>query len=325
MSYLSDKSILYLFSKRYRLVLKNKKLYVYLEDEKIDEIPFFRLTGLVLNYDIPLDPKILKHTFANNITVCFVDGRFNFIGSVRHPESKNIFLRQTQYRVFQNPKIKLELAKEVTLGKMLNQAKVLKWKKSQKEKIIQDVATAKNIDSLRGIEGSFASYYWTEFGKKIKNPDFQWSGRFKRPARDPVNALLSWGYTLLGIEIQTFCEIVGLDPYLGFMHTDVYGRPSLVCDLQEEFRAWVVDRFVLRLINKKQIRKEHFKEQNGEWRLAGEGYQIFQSEWLDQMKKDKKYKMISETDLAIRGVIETQVRLLSKHVTGELVFTSFKP
>ncbi len=92
MSYLSDKDTLYLFSKRYRIILKNKKLYIYLEDEKIDEIPFFRLTGLVLNYNIQVDPKIIQYTFKHNITVCFVDGKFNFVGSIRHPESKNIFL-----------------------------------------------------------------------------------------------------------------------------------------------------------------------------------------------------------------------------------------
>lgn len=323
MSYLSDKDTLYLFNKRYQLRLKNKKLYIYLDQEKIDEIPFFRLTGLVLNYHIPVESKIFQYTFTHNITVCFVDGRFNFIGSIKHPESKNIFLRKFQYTTTHTPEEKLSLAKTIITGKLLNQAQVLQWRSGQKAKIQNDIEKIQNLDSLRGVEGSFATVYWREFGNRIKNPDFTWHGRFHYPARDPVNALLSWGYTLLGIEIQTFLEIIGLDPYLGFFHTDYYGRPSLVCDMQEEFRPWVVDKFVLRLINKKQIRKEHFKEQNGEYRLQGEGYQIFQQEWLHQMKVDKKYKMISETDLAIRGVIETQMRLLSKHMTQELQFRPF--
>jgi len=188
---------------------------------------------------------------------------------------------------------------------------------------LETIHNAQSVDEVRGIEGSYANWYWQEFGKLIKKPEFQWYGRRKRPARDEVNALLSWGYTLLAIEIQTFCEIIGLDPYLGFMHQEYYGRPSLVCDLQEEFRPWVVDKFVLRLINLGIIRKEHFKEQNGEYRLTNEGYRIFQQEWMYKIKADKKYRVLFKTELAVRGVIETQVRLISKYIVGEHEYNAF--
>ena len=323
MSYLSDKSTLYLFSKKYRLELKNKKLYIYLEEEKIDEIPFFRLTGLVLNYHIPISAKILQYTFTHNITVCFVDGNFRFVGSVRHPESKNIFLRKAQYRTVDDAQKSLGITKEIVKAKITNQAKVIHLRQTEFALQIDAIEEADNIDSIRGVEGAFANMYWKKFGEGIKAAEFSWKGRNKYPARDEVNALLSWGYTLLGIELQTFQEIVGLDPYLGVYHRDYYGRPSLVCDMQEEFRAWVVDAFVLKLLNLRIIRKEHFKEQNGEMRLKGEGYQIFMSRWLDHIKKDKKNYLGFKEPISIRSVIEYQVRMMSKDMLNEKKFKGY--
>jgi CRISPR-associated protein Cas1 len=303
--------------------MKNKKLYIYKEDELIEEVPFFQLTAIVLNYNCDIDPSILKYTFEHGVSVFFIDGRFTFAGSIKHPESKNIFLRKKQYEAFSNSDFCLQHSKAVITGKIINCAKVIKLPKSNLNQWTDKVSKAKLPEELRGLEGSYANMYWKEFGSLLKNPDFTWSGRFKHPSYGEINSLLSWGYTLLSIEIQTFCEIIGLDPYLGFMHTEYYGRPSLVCDLQEEYRPWVVDKMVLNMINLGQIRKEHFKDENGIHRLTGEGYKIFHSEWIKRIKVDKKYKHIYDTGLAIRGVIEMQTRLFSKSILHEYEFKPY--
>lgn len=323
MSYLADKNTLYLFSKNYRLEAKNKKLYVYKFDEKTSEIPFFALNTIVVNHQCIIDPKILKFATENKITIVFIDGNFEFLASIKRPDSKNIFLRKQQYQKFSDKKFCIGLTKELIRSKLTNSAKVIKQSKEDLQVWLDTLEGAGNIEEIRGVEGAYANFYFTEFGKQIKNTDIVWNGRFKHPARGEINAMLSWGYTLLAIEIQTFCEIIGLDPYLGFMHTDYYGRPSLVCDLQEIFRSLVVDKFVLNLINLNIIRKEHFKEKDGEHRLNSEGYSIFQTEWLKRIKGQKKYQFIYGNDISIRGVIELQVRVLSKSLTEEFNFKAY--
>ncbi len=325
MSYLSDKSVLYLFSKNYQILLKNRKLYIYKLKEKVDEIPLFSLTGIVMNHNCTFDPKILKIATQNKISIIFIDGHFNFIASIKSPEAKNIFLRKLQYEFFSNRQYALTASKAIIKGKIINSSKVIRQPKAEIAPWLQSLYQAKSIAEIRGIEGSYANSYFEKFGQQITNADFKWNGRHKHPAIGEVNALLSWGYTLLGIEIQTFCEIIGLDPYLGFMHTDYYGRPSLVCDLQEEYRPWVVDRFVLNLINLKQVKKEHFTKKDGVARLNSKGYQIFHTNWTERMKGNKKYQIIYQTKLAIRGVIELQTRLLSKSLTGEYTYEAFIP
>lgn len=323
MSYLSDKSVLYLFSKSYSLKAKNKKLYVFKLGEKIEEIPFFTLTTIVVNHKCEIDPQILQYATKNKISLIFIDGKFNFIASIKHPESKNIFLRKAQYEKFSDPRFALEMSKSTIAGKVINSCRLLKKKKQDQRLWLDLLGKARSIDEARGIEGAFTSYYFDEYGKLIKNSDFKWIGRHKHPAIGAVNSLLSWGYTLLGIEIQTFCEIIGLDPYLGYMHTDYYGRPSLVCDLMEEYRSWVVDKFVLNLINLNQIKITHFKDVHGQTKLSSEGYRIFQTAWLERMKGIKKYKVIYQTPLAIRGVIEIQTRLISKSILEEYIYEPF--
>jgi len=323
MSYLSDKKTLYLFSKSYSLQLKNRKLVIFKHDEKIDEIPFFYLTTIVANHNCKIDPKILRYATKNKISLIFIDGNFNFIASIKHPESKNIFLRRLQYEKFANPIFALGTAKKIVVTKLINCARTIRQDRSDLHQWIHSIQEATTIDNLRGLEGSYANLYFTNFGEQIKCKDFKWFGRFKHPAIGEINSLLSWGYTLLEIEIQTFCEIIGLDPYQGFMHTNYYGRPSLVCDLMEEYRPWVVDRFVLNLINLKQIKREHFREVNGLKRLNTQGYKIFQKAWLGRIKGIKKYQIIYKTKLSIRGVIEMQIRLLSKSLTDEYTYQPF--
>ncbi|MDD3661799.1 MAG: CRISPR-associated endonuclease Cas1 [Candidatus Dojkabacteria bacterium] len=325
MSYLSDKTTLYLFSDSYSIELKNKKILVNKHGMKVDEIPFFHLTTIVINHNCGVDPKILRYATRNKISIVFIDGNFNFVASVKHPESKNIFLRKLQYEKFSDPSFAIETAKKIITAKLINCAGTIRQNRSELVPWINSIRKVKSVDDLRGIEGSYANYYFAVFGKQLVSSDFKWFGRFKYPAVGEINALLSWGYTLLGTEIQTFCEIIGLDPYLGFMHTNYYGRPSLVCDLIEEYRPWVVDRFVLNLINRKQIRKEHFKNMDGLERLNASGYKVFQVAWLKRMRGIKKYQIIHKTKLSIRGVIEMQTRLISKSLTDEYSYQPFVP
>ena len=112
------------------------------------------------------------------------------------------------------------------------------------------------------MEGAGTRTYYAEFGRLIRNPSFSFNGRNRRPPRDPVNALLSFVYTLLTNDVQSAIKARGLDPYLGTLHEISYGRPSLACDLVEEYRCPLGDRMVLGLINRKMIRPDDFVYKN---------------------------------------------------------------
>jgi len=126
------------------------------------------------------------------------------------------------------------------------------------------VGTATNLNELRGCEGAASAAYFKAFPHMLRTPDFSFSGRNRRPPRDPVNALLSLGYTLLANSIEAAVRTVGLDPYLGALHAPEAGRPSLVCDLIEEMRAPVVDALVLAALNQRAFKTSDFHDDFGD-------------------------------------------------------------
>ncbi|MGM0609351.1 MAG: CRISPR-associated endonuclease Cas1, partial [Candidatus Muiribacteriota bacterium] len=127
-----------------------------------------------------------------------------------------------------------------------------------------------SMDKIRGLEGAASALYFRMFNKMVKNPDFKFTKRSKRPPLDPINAMLSYIYTILLSEVLTALQINGLDPYLGSLHEISYGRPSLACDLVEEYRAPVADRFVLELVNRKIVKPDDFIIRNNKKSFADE-------------------------------------------------------
>ena len=120
------------------------------------------------------------------------------------------------------------------------------------------LADIRDMEALRGVEGAATRIYFQAFGRMLRNDLFTFSGRNRRPPLDPVNALLSFVYTLLTNEVLSAIKSSGLDPYLGSLHALSYGRPSLACDLVEEYRCFMGDRLVLGLINRRAIRPDDF-------------------------------------------------------------------
>ena len=116
----------------------------------------------------------------------------------------------------------------------------------------------KSVDSIRGLEGRAAAVYFRGFGQCLRQPDMAFTGRNRRPPRDPVNSLLSFGYTLLAGEAVSALQSVGLHPGIGFLHTSYHRRPALALDLVESLRSPVVDRMILRIVNKRMLTADDF-------------------------------------------------------------------
>jgi CRISP-associated protein Cas1 len=204
------------------------------------------------------------------------DGKFR--GRLSGRGSKNVQLRLAQYQRSMDPAFCLGVARTIVAGKLQNQRQILL--RAQRRLQDDDLAVAvgnlrvmaqraaecTDLDVLRGFEGQGAALYFGQFGKLIRIPEFQFTTRSRRPPKDPVNALLSFGYAVLGSLAESDVYRCGLDPMLGFLHQPAYGRPSLMLDLLEEFRP-LIDTLVLRVVNRRQLSVQDF-DQRTEQSLA---------------------------------------------------------
>lgn len=196
----------------------------------------------------------------------------------------------------------------------------LKEKSSILYRSLENIRNCDNAASLLGLEGEAASVYFSVFDELIlqQKEDFVFQGRNKRPPLDNVNAMLSFAYTLLAGMCGAALEGVGLDPYVGFYHTDRPGRMSLALDLMEELRSVMADRFVLTLINKKVIKNNYFhKKENGAVILDEEGRKVFLSAWQSKKQDTIKHPFLDEK-IEWGMVPHVQAMLLARFLRGDL-------
>ncbi|MBI4576711.1 MAG: CRISPR-associated endonuclease Cas1 [Planctomycetes bacterium] len=219
--------------------------------------------------------EITSHAIAGclrrGIDVVFLTGAGRYRGRLVGPPSRNAPLRLAQFRAAADPAAALGLARGIVRGKVHNQRNLLlRVQRTLRDDSVADalsgmrrlgerIDAAAGLDVLRGLEGQAAALYFGVFGKTLRNPAFSFSVRTRRPPRDPVNACLSFGYTLLGVVTESIVLGAGFDPLIGFFHQPDYGRPSLVLDVIEEFRPLVVDHLVIRLVNRRQLAPEDFE------------------------------------------------------------------
>ena len=247
-----------------------------------------------------------------------------------------VTLRKTQYRISEKKEESVKIAKNFILGKVYNarwvleraardysmrlDAELLKKKSAFLGQSMNKIRECEDAGTLLGLEGEAASVYFSAFDELIlqQKEDFYFHGRNKRPPLDNVNAMLSFGYSLLAGMCGGALEAVGLDPYVGFFHTDRPGRMSLALDLMEEFRSVMVDRFVLTLINKRIMKPEYFlTKENGAVIMTEEGRKAFLSAW-----QGKKQEMITHPFLGEKiewGMVPyAQSMLLARFLRGDL-------
>ncbi len=235
----------------------------------LDTIPAAGLKQLTLAGRTSLSGPVLDFLINNRIDTVFLTPGGRFRARLLLDEAGHVALRQSQYRRLGDEKFSLDLARRIVRGKLENQARLLLRRGSRygidelrvtgvRIKALQArLDSAADMDQVRGIEGYGARLYYSVFGFLLRAGGFSFSGRNRRPPRDPVNALLSFVYTLFTNEVLNCVRRVGLDPYLGALHEIAHGRPSLACDLVEEWRVFG-ERLVLTLINRQVVRPADF-------------------------------------------------------------------
>jgi CRISPR-associated protein Cas1 len=221
-----------------------------------------KLDAVLVFGNVQVTTQALAEMLDQGIALALFSRSGKLRGQLTPPKARNIPLRMRQYELAHTEGPCLELAREVVRCKITNSAAVLRrFRRNHPEAIAPEAidaldqsaaaaAGAPSPETLRGIEGAAAARYFDLFGALLPG-DIGFAGRSRRPPRDPVNALLSFGYVLVGNELQSLLDGMGIDPYLGFFHGIDYGRPSLALDLLEEFRAALVDRWTATLLNLK--------------------------------------------------------------------------
>ncbi len=278
--------------KEYRRILVTK------DDEVLLRVPLSRVSDVVLVGHIGATTPALLALLDASVGLAFVNQTGALRGRLVPALPKNIPLRHQQYARTQDKAFCLEVARAIVGGKLRNQRTLARrlcrsrtgLDRSPIERIsqaIKELKTAGDLNSLRGLEGAGAQAYFQVFRRALPPEEWGFEKRVRRPPGDPLNALLSLGYTLLSHSLMSAIEVVGLDPYDGFFHADKYGRPALALDLVEEFRSVIVDSVVLTVVNKRILSPDDFQPgAKGGFFLKQKGLKKFLTQYTARLQTE---------------------------------------
>lgn len=309
------------------------------DQQKIAQFPVHAIGEIVcFGFGISVSPALSEHCAKQGVTITWLDGNGRFLARMVGPTQGNVLLRRAQYRISDDTAASLEIAKSFVAAKVANQRNTLsrflrnhaeaegyddiRGALARMERSLRLVKCAETIDSVRGLEGDAAEAYFSVFDRMIRlnGPEFRFTSRSRRPPMDRVNALLSYSYSILALDCRSALESVGLDPFVGFLHVERPGRPSLALDLMEEFRSAFADRLVLSLINLKQVSASGFTIQpTGEVEMSAETRKTLLAAYQKRKREELKHPILDEK-LDVGLTFLAQARLLARHIRGDLDF-----
>jgi CRISPR-associated protein Cas1 len=305
---------------------RGDELLVSVKGEDVRKLPGQQVRAIYCYGAIQMTAQAVSTCLELGIDVAYFSPAGRFLGMLGGLPASGVDARRGQYRLFELPGVRLQLAREVIRAKIHNQRVMLMRNGNVPDRVTSLMASfrdatesARDLTALLGIEGSAAALYFEQFESMLKQREdwkFDWRGRNRRPPRDPVNALLSLGYSMLAKELTGVCFSVGLDPFLGFMHQPRYGRPALALDLMEEFRPLIADSVAISLINRGELGPEDFiKSANGTF-LTDKGRRPFWEAWFRRLDTEVSHPEFSYK-MAYRRMLEVQARQLWRFVRGE--------
>lgn len=324
------------------LRLDHDNVVVEAEGKTALQVPLHHLGGLAVFGNVLLSPFLLHRCAEDGRAVAWYTSYGRFQGRLAAPTSGNVLLRCAQHEAHIDPARSLALARSFVAGKIRNSRHVLlralrddipdpspvEQAAQRLQSLLLATADARDVDALRGVEGAASALYFACFPRLVLRPEpaFSFTDRNRRPPRDPVNALLSFGYALLAQECTSALEGVGLDPQIGYLHALRPGRAALALDLMEEFRSLVADRAALTLINRGQIEPRHFdNREGGAVLLNAEGRRIFLAHWQERKQEDVHHTVLDET-VPLGLLPHVQARLLARTLRGDVsTYPPFAP
>ncbi len=338
-------STLYITEQGAQVHKKGGRLVVKQGEDILDDIPLIKIDRLVLmGSGVGVTTPALHALVRNNIDVLYTTGRGGFVSRVVGREHKHSRLRHAQAHAVSDPDLALEVAKSIVQGKVNNQRVLVqrhaeggRWAKRALEnmnRMRKRVESARTLDEVRGLEGMAAKEFFALLRRLIQPPRDGRTWGFDRreyyPPPDPVNALLSFGYTLLLNDLIAACQTSGLDPDMGFFHAMGYGKPSMALDLEEEFRPIIVDSIVLMAVNRPLFGLGDFetgrprgqKNSNGQDQpktpilLQDQARKRFISLYETRINEQIYYPPLGETT-SYRRIFELQAYQMARLILGE--------
>lgn len=325
---------LYLTEQGLKVRREGQRLQLFREKKLLHEIRFDDVKEIFVFGRVHFTAQAIQALLKREVHVHFLTTSGKYLGRLVPPKGKNVELRLAQFRAFEDENQRLSLARGFIVAKVQNQRAFLR---RQNRKLKDDalsrailklrqqigqIESASTLETLRGAEGLAANTYFDVFGRLIQVNGITFPGRIRRPPPDPINALLSLGYTLLCSQIWSLVETSGLDPYLGFLHVPEYGRPSLVLDLMEEWRPIIVDPLVVRLFNWGTIKPEDFTEEpwdeEGDFpcvRLSPQGLRKFLNQFHKRLEEAATYPPVGKR-FRYKDIMKQQIWHLGRVLEG---------
>jgi len=301
--------------------------------QEVFRIPIINIEAIVTFGYMGASPGLMKLCTDSGVSLTFLSPNGRFVSRVQGQTKGNVLLRKAQYRLADDQTWSLHLAQLMVAGKIQNYRNVLRRylrDYGENPEVLtaantldiqkRDALRAKDRAELMGIEGLAANHYFAAFPNLIlqQKADFPFNGRNRRPPKDAVNAMLSLAYTLVANDTAAALETVGLDPYVGFFHTLRPGRTSLALDVMEELRAYLGDRFVLSLINRRQVAADDFMYQGEKGVvMTDKGRRIFLTAWQNRKRELIVHPYLNEK-MPVGLLPYVQAMLLARYVRNDI-------
>lgn len=320
---------LYVQEQGARIGKKGRTLQIRKEGETLAEVRVKDMDQLVVCGNVGISAQTLHLLAQSDVPVIHLSMGGWFYGITQGFGLRNAYDRAAQFSLASDPQRCLALARAFVTAKGANQRTLLRRNASlapsaalgEMDRFLGGIPKAGSIESLLGLEGSIARSYFTNFALMLRPPsgslDFDFQGRNRRPPRDPVNAMLSFGYALLTKECTVALASVGLDPFWGFFHQPRHGRPALALDLMEEFRSLVVDSAVITAVNTGMVKPRSFITAANGCALQPAGRKAFIKAYearLDQLVTHPHF----DYRCSWRQIIRLQAQLLARHLRGDV-------
>lgn len=310
---------------------ERETLVIDINKQKVAQLPIHGIGAIFCFGNVMVSPQVMGFCGENAVNLAFFTEYGRFLARIQGKQSGNVLLRRSQYRkADEDPHA---IARNIVAAKIQMQKQVLQRQQRNHgalseltaqitalNHILDTLKLATDLDKIRGYEGEAAARYFSVFNLLLTGSakDFSFSGRVRRPPTDPINALLSFIYSVLGNDISAALQGVGLDPQVGFLHQERPGRDSLALDLLEEFRAFIADRLVLTLLNRQQLKTTDFvTEAGGAIKLKDDTRKLVLQEYQSRKQQTIKHAFLGE-DVEIGLLPYIQAMLLARHLRGDL-------
>lgn len=326
-------NVLYILTENSYLYCENETICVKVGGLEKVRIPAHTIESIICLCNTTVSTPFIGFCGKNKISLSFHGPNGAFYGRIYGPVNGNVLLRQKQYEIIGRSDA-VEIVRNILQGKILNSRNTLmraaRGTTAERETVLRNAASllieqselieaADSIDSLRGIEGAAATIYFRVFDEMLKTEeeDMRFEKRSRRPPENRVNAVLSFVYMLLKNDVQSALESVGIDPAVGYLHMLRPGRPSMALDLMEELRSPLCDRFVISLINLKQIKSDSFDVEGGVFSLKDEPRRLVIKEWQTRKKETLMHPFLKEK-IPIGLIPYCQAMLLARYLRSDI-------